>query len=190
VLLDRYSLVDHAVKVVGVGSVGTRCGILLLMAGPNDPLLLQVKEARLSVLEPYAGNSSYANHGERVVVGQRIMQAASDLFLGWTRGEMGCDFYVRQLRDVKVKPLVEAYDPSTMAAYAESCGWVLARAHARSGDPQLIGAYLGSNDRFDESIADFVDSYADQNEQDYGEFQRAVSAGRLPAEVERQESRQ
>jgi uncharacterized protein (DUF2252 family) len=185
VLLDRYTLADHAIKVVGVGSVGTRCGILLLSAGPNDPLLLQVKEARPSVLEPYAGKSKYDNCGERVAIGQRLMQAASDLFLGWTRGEAERDFYVRQLRDVKVKPLVEAYDPTVMAAYAESCGWALARAHARSSEPKAISAYLGSSDRFDEAVADFAESYAEQNEQDYREFRSAIRTGRLPAEMER-----
>jgi uncharacterized protein (DUF2252 family) len=184
VLLDRYALTDHAVKVVGVGSVGTRCGILLLMAGPKDPLFLQVKEARPSVLEPYAGKSTYDNFGQRVVVGQRLMQAASDLFLGWTHGDAGRHFYVRQLRDVKVKPLVEVYDPHTMGIYAESCGWVLARAHARSGDPAQISAYLGTSDRFDQAIADFAEAYADQNEHDHSEFVRAVNEGRLQADLE------
>jgi uncharacterized protein (DUF2252 family) len=185
VLLDRYHLVDHAVKVVGVGSVGTRCGILLLMAGPDDPLFLQVKEACSSVLEPYAGASAYDNHGQRVVIGQRLMQAASDLFLGWTQGHAGRHFYVRQLRDVKVKPLVEVYDPPTMTSYAESCGWVLARAHARSGDPARISSYLGSSDRFDEAIADFAESYAEQNEHDHAALVRAVREGRLSADLER-----
>jgi uncharacterized protein (DUF2252 family) len=185
VLLDRYALTDHAVKVVGVGSVGTRCGILLLMAGPKDPLFLQVKEARPSVLEPYAGKSAYDNFGQRVVVGQRLMQAASDMFLGWTHGDAGRHFYIRQLRDVKVKPLVEVYDPHTMAIHAESCGWVLARAHARSGDPTQISDYLGTSDRFDQAIADFAEAYADQNELDRSEFVRAVSEGRLQADLER-----
>src|SRR5262249_52466892 len=137
-LVDRYELVDHAVKVVGVGSVGTRCGILLLTSAAGDRLLLQVKEARASVLEPFAGKGDFRTNGERVVVGQRLMQAASDLFSGWTHGHQGRHFYVRQLRDVKVKPLVEVYDPQTMITYAQSCGWVLARAHARSGDPARI----------------------------------------------------
>ena len=128
VLLDRYRLVDHAVKVVGVGSVGTRCGILLLVAGPADPLFLQVKEAQPSVLEPYAGKSIYPHSGERVVVGQRLVQAASDLFLGWTHGHAGRHFYVRQTRDVKVRPTVEIYRPKSLALYGEACGWVLARA--------------------------------------------------------------
>jgi uncharacterized protein (DUF2252 family) len=185
VLLDRYELVDHAVKVVGVGSVGTRCGILLLVAGQDDRLFLQVKEARPSVLEPYAGKSAYDNHGQRVVIGQRLMQAASDIFLGWTQGHAGRHFYVRQLRDVKVKPLVEVYDPPTMTSYAEFCGWVLARAHARSGDPALISEYLGRRDRFDQAIADFADAYADQNQRDHAELVRAVREGRLEADLER-----
>ena len=185
VLIDRYEVVDHAVKVVGVGSVGTRCGILLLMAGPGDPLFLQVKEARSSVLEPYVGKSPYDNHGQRVVIGQRLMQAASDLFLGWTRGHAGRHFYVRQLRAAKVKPLVEVYDPPTMASYAASCGWVLARAHARSGEPARISEYLGPRDRFDQAIADFAEAYADQNERDHAELVRAVREGRLEADQER-----
>ncbi len=185
VLLDRYRLVDHAVKVVGVGSVGTRCGILLLMAGPGDPLFLQVKEACTSVLEPYAGKSVYDNHGQRVVTGQRLMQAASDLFLGWTKGHSGRHFYVRQLRDVKVKPMVEIFDPATMNSYADSCGWVLARAHARSGDPKRISQYLGNSNRIDESIADFAEAYARQNETDHAALAKAVRDGRIAAEVER-----
>ncbi len=184
VLLDRYELTDHAVKVVGVGSVGTRCGVLLLLAGPRDPLFLQVKEANASVLEPYLGKSKYDNHGERVVIGQRLMQAASDLFLGWTHGRGGRQFYVRQLHDVKVKPLVEVYDPPTMNVYAGYCGWVLARAHARSGNPKLIAEYLGGSDRFDRAIASFAESYAAQNERDYQLFVRAVRKRRLPAMVE------
>jgi uncharacterized protein (DUF2252 family) len=184
VLLDRYTLTDHAVKVVGVGSVGTRCGVLLLMAGPNDPLFLQVKEATTSVLEPYLGKSTYENHGERVVNGQRLMQAASDFFLGWTHGRGGRHFYIRQLHDVKVKPMVEVYDPPTMNVYAKYCGWVLARAHARSSSPKLISEYLGGTDRFDQSIADFAEAYADQNERDYQALVQAVRKRRLHAVVE------
>ncbi len=184
VLLDRYELTDHAVKVVGVGSVGTRCGILLLMAGPNDPLFLQVKEANTSVLEPFLGKSEYDNHGERVVIGQRLMQAASDLFLGWTYGRGGRHYYIRQLHDVKVKPMVEVYDPPMMNVYGEYCGWVLARAHARSGNAKLISEYLGGSDRFDQSIADFAEVYADQNEKDYEEFVKAVRKRRLTAVIE------
>jgi uncharacterized protein (DUF2252 family) len=184
VLLDRYVVADQAMKVVGVGSVGTRCGMLLMMGGPEDPLFLQIKEACASVLEPYLGKSAYDNHGERVVIGQRLMQSASDLFLGWTYGQGGRQFYIRQLHDVKVKPMVEFYDPPTMNVYAKYCGWVLARAHARSGNPKQISEYLGSSDRFDQSIADFAGAYADQNEQDYREFVRAVRKRRLPAVVE------
>ncbi|HEY1785060.1 MAG TPA: DUF2252 family protein [Pirellulales bacterium] len=185
VLLDRYHLTDHAVKVVGVGSVGTRCGILLLMAGADDPLFLQVKEARQSVLEPYAGKSIYSHAGERVVVGQRLIQAASDLFLGWTHGHAGRHFYIRQTRDVKVRPAVEIYGPKSLALYGEACGWVLARAHARSGDPAQLAAYLGTSDRFNQAIADFAESYADQNERDYQAFVAAIRAGRLVAAEER-----
>jgi len=181
VLLDRYHLVDRAVKVVGVGSVGTRCGILLLLAAPGDPLFLQVKEARQSVLEPFAGKSIYSHAGQRVVVGQRLIQAASDLFLGWTNSHAGRHFYIRQTRDVKIRPTVEIYGPKTLALYGEACGWVLARAHARSGDPACLAAYLGSSDRFNQAIADFAQSYADQNERDYQAFVGAIHAGRLIA---------
>jgi uncharacterized protein (DUF2252 family) len=185
VLLDRYHLVDVAIKVVGVGSVGTRCAIILMMAGPNDPLFLQIKEARASVWEPIAGKSRYAHHGQRVVVGQRLMQTASDLFLGWTQGPDGRHFYIRQLRDVKIKPLVEVYHPQLMAQYANACGWALARAHARSGDPAQIAGYLGSNNRFEESLADFAVLYADQNDRDHAAFVEAVSAGRVEVYMER-----
>ncbi len=128
ILLDRYRLVDVAIKVVGVGSVGTRCAVILMMAGPNDPLFLQIKEARMSVWEPFAGASSYSNHGQRVVVGQRLMQSASDMFLGWTKGPAGRHYYIRQLRNVKIKPLVEVYHPQLMSQYANACGRALARA--------------------------------------------------------------
>ncbi|HKW13142.1 MAG TPA: DUF2252 domain-containing protein, partial [Candidatus Krumholzibacteria bacterium] len=143
-LLDRFQVIDVASKVVGVGSVGTRCGIMLLMAGPSDALFLQVKEARVSVLEAYAGKSRHANRGERVVVGQRLMQSASDLFLGWTAGRKERHFFVRQLRDMKIKPRVEAFDPALMEDYAGVCGWTLARAHARAGNAGIISGYLGS----------------------------------------------
>ena len=179
VLLDRYKLMDIAIKVVGVGSVGSVCGILLLMASNKDPLFLQLKQARASVLEPYAGKSVYANHGQRVVIGQRLMQSASDLFLGWTAGRYGRQFYVRQLRDVKIKPMVEVYTPDVMLQYGEFCGWILARSHARSGDPARISAYLGKSDVFDEAIADFSTDYADQTEQDHEALLNAVRAGRL-----------
>jgi uncharacterized protein (DUF2252 family) len=179
VLLDHYKMSDLAIKVVGVGSVGTRCGILLLMAGDDDPLFLQVKEARVSVLEPYAGKSKYRNRGERVVAGQRLMQSASDIFLGWTEGQDNRHFYVRQLRDMKIKPLVEILEEDVMANYAEFCGWALARAHAKSGNPSLITGYLGNNETFDEAIADFAVSYADQNERDHALLLNAIREGKI-----------
>jgi uncharacterized protein (DUF2252 family) len=178
-LLDRYELVDIAIKVVGVSSVGTRCSVMLMMAGEKDPLFLQVKEAQRSVLEPYAGRSGYANHGQRVVAGQRRLQTASDLFLGWTAGSDGRHYYVRQLRDMKIKPLIETYPPSVMIQYASLCGNILARAHARCSEPALISGYLGKSDRFDEAIADFATAYADQTERDHRVLERAVHAGKV-----------
>jgi len=184
VLLDRYELVDVAAKVVGVGSVGTRCAVLLMMAGKDDPLFLQVKEARASVLEPYAGKSVYKNRGQRVVVGQRLMQSASDIFLGWTRTENG-DFYVRQLRDAKIKPLVETQTPAVMLDYGTLCGRALARTHAKTGDAARIAGYVGKSDVFDEAIAEFAVAYADQNERDHRALLEAVGEGRIAAEMER-----
>jgi uncharacterized protein (DUF2252 family) len=183
-LLDRFELVDIAVKVVGVGSVGRVCAIMLLMAGEHDPLFLQVKQARPSVLEPYAGKSVHANSGQRVVVGGRLMQSASDLFLGWTRTERGGDFYVRQLKDMKIRMLVELFTPGVMSQYAELCGWCLARAHARTGEPATISGYLGKGDRFDEAVADFSEAYADQCERDHDALVKAVRAGRLDVVLE------
>jgi uncharacterized protein (DUF2252 family) len=185
VLLDRYQYKDVALRVVGVGSVGTWCGVALLMAGDDDPLFLQVKEARPSVLEPYAGASSYANQGQRVVTGQRLMQAASDLFLGWTETADGRHYYVRQLRDMKVKPMVETFSPSILEQYAVACGWALARAHARSGEAALLSGYLGPGDNFDRALASFALAYADQNEQDHAALHKAVKAGRIAAVVEK-----
>jgi uncharacterized protein (DUF2252 family) len=184
VLLDRFKLMDFAIKVVGVGSVGTVCGIVLLMVADNDPLFLQVKQARPSVLEPYAGKSVYANHGQRIVHGCQLMQSASDLFLGWTEGEAGRQFYVRQLKDMKIKSLVEVFTPSVMREYAALCGWCLARAHARSGEPAKISGYLGKRDAFDEAVADFSVAYADQSERDHDTLIKAVRAGRLEIFVE------
>jgi uncharacterized protein (DUF2252 family) len=184
VLLDRFEFVDMAMKVVGVGSVGTRCGIMLMMGGAEDPLFLQVKEARASVLEPYAGASAYANHGERVVMGQRLMLSSSDIFLGWVEGKLGNHFYVRQLRDMKLKPLVELFPPSVMTQYAEVCGQALAQAHARSGDAAKISGYLGKKEEFDDALADFAEAYADQNELDHKALLRAVQEGRLEAYIE------
>jgi len=186
-LFDRYQLQDTAAKVVGVGSVGTRCAIALFTAGADDPLFLQVKEARHSVLEPYAGAARYTNQGQRVVIGQRIMQAGSDLFLGWTVGMLGHHFYVRQLRDMKVKPLTELFTPSTMRDYAKFCGWTLAQAHARSGSPALIGGYLGKSQAFDEALTDFAVAYADQNERDWQALKKAVRDGRIKVQTESSE---
>lgn len=184
-LLDRYEYKDLAMKVVGVGSVGTRCAIMLMMGGADDVLFLQVKEARASVLEPYAGQSTYTNHGQRVVMGQRLMLSASDIFLGWTESNIGKHFYIRQLRDMKLKPLVELYTPAVMNQYAELCGWALAQAHARSGDAAKIAGYLGKKEDFDIAITDFSERYADQNELDYKALVQAVQEGRLDVYIER-----
>ncbi len=181
VLFDRYRLVDIATKVVGVGSVGTRCGVALFMAGPDDPLFLQVKEAMSSVLERYAGASRYRLHGERVVRGERLMQAASDMFLGWTSDDAGRSYYIRQLRDMKSSIDLEGVSAPLLARYATLCGWALARAHARSGHPAQIAGYLGKADIFDRAVASFADAYADQTELDYAAFAKAVKSGRLRA---------
>jgi uncharacterized protein (DUF2252 family) len=182
-LLERFEIIDVARKVVGVGSVGTRCFIVLLQGrDAQDPLFLQVKEAMASVLEPYVGKSRYRQHGERVVQGQRLMQAASDIYLGWTKGvDVRRNFYWRQLRDMKGSVDIDAVVPFGLTAYARMCGWALARAHARSGDPVAIAAYLGQTDAFDKSITGFSQAYADQNERDHTEFVDAVKAGRLKA---------
>jgi uncharacterized protein (DUF2252 family) len=182
-LLDHYELRDVAMKVVGVGSVGTWCGIMLLLASEQDLLFLQVKEARASVLEAYAGRSIYRNHDQRVVNGCRLMQSASDLLLGWVQGPEDRHVYVRQLRDMKISVLVEAFNRWFLRQYAEVCGWTLARAHARSGEPAKIAGYLGKSDQFDEAIADFAAAYADQAERDHKVFRKAVRDGRLEAET-------
>ena len=181
VILDRYHIVDVARKVVGVGSVGTRCAVALLMAGEHDPMLLQIKEALPSVLEPYAGKSRYANHGERVVTGQRMLQSASDVFLGWTRDEEGRSYYFRQLRDMKMKIDLENMTKGDWLEYVEICGWTLARAHARTGDAAMIAGYLGKNDTFDSALAKFAASYADQADRDHAALVKAIRAGRLKA---------
>jgi len=182
-LLERFEVVDVARKVVGVGSVGTRCFIVLLAGRDmDDPLFLQVKEATPSVLEGHLPRSRYRQHGQRVVQGQRLMQAASDIYLGWTKGvDQSRHFYWRQLRDMKGSVLVEAMTPLALTMYANGCGWTLARAHARSGDPVAIAAYLGQGDAFDRSVLDFAARYADQNERDYAEFAAAVRSGQLSA---------
>jgi uncharacterized protein (DUF2252 family) len=182
-LLERFELVDVARKVVGVGSVGTRAFIGLLQGrDEHDPLFLQVKEATTSVLEGPLPKSRYKQHGERVVYGQRMMQAASDIYLGWTKGvDANRHYYWRQLRDMKGSAEVESMVPVGLSFYAGICGWTLARAHARSGDPVAIAAYLGEDDQFDRSISDFSQRYADQNEQDYQAFAEAIRSGRLQA---------
>jgi uncharacterized protein (DUF2252 family) len=184
VLFDRFRFCDLAVKVVGVGSVGTLCLVSLFMAADNDPIFLQVKEARASVLEPYAGRSLHQNHGQRVVAGQKLMQSASDIFLGWAEGKNGHHFYFRQLRDVKVSAMIEGWDVELLQAYGKLCAWVLARAHARSGDPALMAGYMGSNTVFDEAICEFAVEYADQNQRDYRAFVNAIREGKIVAQVE------
>ena len=187
VLAERYHYVDAAHKVVGVGSVGTRAWIVLLLGrDAGDPLFLQVKEAGASVLEPFAGASRFRHHGHRVVAGQRLTQAAGDVLLGWLTVEgldgKKRDFYVRQLWDGKGSAEIEAMGPETMAGYAELCGWGLARAHARTGDRAAISAYLGKSDAFDQAIAEFSEAYADQNEDDYKAVLSAESSGQLQVE--------
>jgi uncharacterized protein (DUF2252 family) len=181
VVLDRYQIVDIARKVVGVGSVGTRCAVILLMAGENDPLFLQFKEALPSVLEPYAGKSCYANHGQRVVTGQRMLQAASDVFLGWTRDDEGRDYYFRQLRDMRMKVELENMTEEDWMEYVEICGWALARAHARTGDAARIAGYLGKKDTFDRATEKFAMAYADQTARDHAAFVKALKSGLLHA---------
>ena len=185
-LLEQFTLQQAARKVVGVGSVGTRAWILLMTTADGvEPLFLQAKEAQASILSEYCGRSRFDNEGERVVVGQHLMQAHSDIFLGWTRvtGQDGIDrdFYVRQLRDWKVSVPIELMIPAGMTYYAQLCGWTLARAHARSGDRIALAAYLGQSEKFDEAIADFAETYADQNERDFTALQKAVKDGRVEA---------
>lgn len=188
VLFDRYRLEDYAAKVVGIGSVGTRCSIMLFFSAENHPLLLQVKEACPSVLEPYAGKSRYENDGQRVVMGQRLMQASSDIFLGWARSNIGKDFFVRQLRDMKMSaPIEEGFTNQQLNLYAELCGWTLARAHARSGDAATISGYLGKTDNFDVAIGEFALAYADQTQRDYAALVEAVNSGRVKAIIEEEE---
>ena len=184
VLLDRYRLEDFALKVVGIGSVGTRCYIGLLFSEDGHPLILQFKEAVRSVLEPYAGKSAYNNQGQRVVVGQRLLQSSSDIFLGWVRGRRGYDFYVRQLRDMKMSMPVEGFSATRLKLYAEMCGWTLARAHAKAGDAATISGYLGKGDTFDQAMSDFAVAYADQTQKDHAALVKAVNSGRIQALAE------
>jgi uncharacterized protein (DUF2252 family) len=187
-LVEQFDLKGVARKVVGVGSVGTEAWIVLLE--PDDghaPLLLQAKEAQRSVLADYAGESVYDNQGERVVAGQHLMQAASDIFLGWQRaaapGRKSTDYYLRQLRDWKYSVEIEGMNTATMAAYGQMCGWTLARAHARSGDRIAIAAYLGPSDTFDQAVAEFGETYATQTERDHAALADAVASGRVPAQM-------
>lgn len=184
VLFDRYRFEDCAQKVVGIGSVGTRCGVALFFSEENHPLILQIKEAGRSVLEPYTKKSRYQNQGQRVVVGQRLMQSSSDIFLGWVRSRRGYDFYVRQLRDMKFSIPVEGITAVQLQRYAEFCGWTLARAHAKSGDAATISGYLGKGDQFDEAIGTFSVAYADQTEQDHATLVKAHQSGRIQALIE------
>jgi uncharacterized protein (DUF2252 family) len=184
-LLDRFELTDAVIKVVGVGSVGTACWMLLLMAGEGDPLILQVKEARASVLEAFAGRSLFPNHGQRVVNGHRLVQPASDMLLGWSKGADGRHYYVRQLRDAKIKFSAEKFGKAKMMIFARWCGSSLAISHARSGDPALISGYLGKSDALDRALASFSVAYADQTEKDHAALERAIRAGKVAAVVEK-----
>jgi uncharacterized protein (DUF2252 family) len=179
-LFQRYRLADAAYKVVGVGSVGTLCGALLMLSGDGEALYLQFKEATSSVLEAHASPSPYAHHGERVVRGQRLLQAASDIFLGFATGPTGRHMYVRQLRDAKIKPQVETLSPRSLRRYATTCGEVLARAHARTGDAAILSAYLGKGPSFDEAISTFALAYARQTELDHAALLQAINEGRIP----------
>jgi uncharacterized protein (DUF2252 family) len=191
VLFDRYHLEDFAIKAVGIGSIGTRCLVGLFFSAENHPLLLQFKEACPSVLEPYAGKSLYKNHGQRVVMGQRLMQSASDIFLGWFHGGRGSgrDFYVRQLRDMKMSAPIEKASGQQLALYAGLCGRTLAHTHAKSGDAATISGYLGKSDVFDRAIGNFALAYADQNEKDHAALVAAVKAGRIKALIEEEEEK-
>lgn len=183
-LLGRYSLQDVAIKVVGVGSVGNICGIALFMSDTGEPIFLQFKQARASVLEEWTGRSEFNHHGERVVMGQKMIQSASDMFLGWTTGEEGRQFYIRQLNDTKVKPVLEVKNQKNMADYATACGWALARAHARTSDPNIISGYIGRSDAFPDAISDFSMAYAEQNEKDYQKMLQAIRAGKIEVKQE------
>jgi len=173
-LLSQYKVQDVAMKVVGVGSVGTWCGIILLMSDTGDPLFLQFKEAHESVLETFSEASQFANHGQRVVEGQKVMQSASDIFLGWTTSDTGRDYYIRQLRDAKIKPVLEVMDHKNFVAYAATCGWALAQAHARTGDAAAISGYIGKGKVFERALIKFAVAYEKQNKQDYDALRKAI----------------
>jgi uncharacterized protein (DUF2252 family) len=178
-LFDQYYFQDAVVKVVGIGSVGTRCFVNLFFSEGNEPLFLQAKEARRSILEIPDRKSRYENQGYRVVYGQRLMQAASDIFLGWFRSDSGHDYYVRQLHDMKISAQLESFQPRTLLDYATVCGWALARGHAKVGDAEMIAGYLGSKDKFDVALAQYAKSYADQVEIDFKAFKAAINSDRL-----------
>ena len=182
-LLDRYSVVDYAMKVVGVGSVGLGAFVLLLDSGTaDDPLFLQAKQAEASVYERFLGPSPKPSHGARVVAGQRLLQAASDVLLGWTVGELGRHWYVRQLQDQKASAVVEAMTVEDLATWGELCGWALARGHARSGEPAMIASFLGDDTAYDHALGAFAETYADLTERDFAAFQAAIASGRIVAQ--------
>jgi uncharacterized protein (DUF2252 family) len=181
--LERFHFQDTAVKVVGVGSVGLRCYVSLFLADKDDPLFLQVKEARRSVLEPSIGKSLFEHQGHRIVHGQHVLQASSDIFLGWYRNVNGRDFYVRQLRDMKVSPEVETFNAKTLTAYATICGWALARAHAKAGEVEMIAGYLGTKENLDDALVQYAIKYADQVERDFEAFKAAINSGRLKTKL-------
>jgi hypothetical protein len=183
-LLDRFEIKDAVIKVVGVGSVGTACWVFLLMSGDGEPFFLQAKEARPSVLEPFAGKSTFSNHGQRVIHGYRIMQPFSDPFLGWTKGKEGRHYFFRQLRDIKISIRVETFGKIEMITYADWCGQALALSHARSGDSSILSGYMGKSDTFDNAIADFSFAYADQNVKDHASLRNAIRRGKLEADFE------
>ena len=186
-LLERYQLCDIAIKVVGIGSVGTTCAVSLWLGPDNEPLFLQLKEARPSVLAAYCGQTEFETNGQRVVAGQRIMQSASDIFLGWMKLESGRHFYVRQLRDTKIKLVPEDWSDSHLSIMATVMGGVLARSHARSGDSSIISGYLGESEQFDAAIADFSLAYANQTEKDHALLKQAIEAGKIEAIIEKED---
>ena len=183
-LLSRYRLADVALKVVGVGSVGTRCAVALYVSDGGDRLVLQVKEANVSVLAPFAGPGPHTHQGERVVIGQRLAQSASDIFLGWANDDDGHQYYVRQLRDMKTSVAYEQMTGQVLFNFADMCGWALARSHAKSGDSARLSGYFGRSDQVDRAITDYAQAYADQCEQDFEVFKRAIRSGQIPIELE------